>query len=375
MHTIKAYFDTAARFVLGAVALIGMSACDNVIYDNEGDCSNHYLVHFKYDHNMKWADAFSNEVTSVRLYAFDKQGTLVWQKSESGAALAAAGYNMEVEVPAGDYTLLAWCGVDNGLSTEHFNIPDHKIGETKLEHLTCRMTRTSVTDQAGAHAESKESLLPLFHATKEVSWPSKDDYLVVRDTMSLIKDTNHIRIMLQHLSDQDVDVNDFVFTIDEANGFMAHDNSLLDDENITYRPWNKQNAQAGIDISQYPVHPWWGGYDPAPSAQDDVDTNDGAITKVQMAICDFTIARLMADRPTFLTIRRTDGDLVARLPLRDYALILKDAYHHKMSEQEYLDRQDDYALTLFLDRTHHWISTTIIINQWRVVLQDGDFCN
>lgn len=368
MHTLKAFFDSSARIVLGAVALLGVSACDNVIYDNEGDCSNHYLVHFKYDHNMKWADAFPNEVKSVRLYAFDKQGTLVWQKSESGAALAAAGYNMEVEVPAGDYTLLAWCGADNGLDTEHFNIPDHKVGETQLEELTCRMTRSAVAGKA----ESKESLLPLFHATKEVSWPEKDDYLVVRDTMSLIKDTNHIRIMLQHLSDQDVDVNDFVFTIDEANGYMAHDNSLLDDENITYRPWNKENAQAGIDISQYPTHPWWGDYEGAPG--DDVPpTNEGAITQVQMAIADFTIARLMEDRPTFLTITRTNGDLVARIPFSDYAAILKDAYHHKMSKQEYLDRQDDYALTLFLDRTHHWISTTIIINQWRVVIQDAEF--
>ena len=42
-----------------------------------------------------------------------------------------------------------------------------------------------------------------------------------------------------------------------------------------------------------------------------------------------------------------------------------------MDDQEYLDRQDEYNLTFFLDENNDWHMTSgIIINSWRIVLQD-----
>ena len=43
-----------------------------------------------------------------------------------------------------------------------------------------------------------------------------------------------------------------------------------------------------------------------------------------------------------------------------------------MSDQEYLDRQDEYNMTFFLDENNRWLATTIIINSWRVVLNPTD---
>ena len=43
-----------------------------------------------------------------------------------------------------------------------------------------------------------------------------------------------------------------------------------------------------------------------------------------------------------------------------------------MSDQEYLDRQDEYNLTFFLDKEDRWVSSSIIINSWRVILDDVD---
>ena len=43
-------------------------ACDGLIYDGEGDCSVSYRVKFRYDYNMKFADAFAHEVDVVTLY-------------------------------------------------------------------------------------------------------------------------------------------------------------------------------------------------------------------------------------------------------------------------------------------------------------------
>ena len=39
-----------------------------------------------------------------------------------------------------------------------------------------------------------------------------------------------------------------------------------------------------------------------------------------------------------------------------------------MSNQEYLDRQDEYSLTFFIDKNYNWYSQIgIYINSWHVV--------
>jgi hypothetical protein len=61
------------------MAAAPLVSCDNQIFDYEEDCSVTYQVKFKYDMNMKYADAFAHEVTSVNLYAFDPEtGSLVY---------------------------------------------------------------------------------------------------------------------------------------------------------------------------------------------------------------------------------------------------------------------------------------------------------
>ena len=74
-----------------------------------------------------------------------------------------------------------------------------------------------------------------------------------------------------------------------------------------------------------------------------------------------------------MTIENKEGGITARVPLVDYALLLKDGYGREMSAQDYLDRQDEYSLTFFLDERDKWIATSIIINSWKIVLDDVDF--
>ena len=49
----------------------------------------------------------------------------------------------------------------------------------------------------------------------------------------------------------------------------------------------------------------------------------------------------------------------------------KGNYNKNMSDQEYLDRQDEYTMTFFLDEGE-WLSSVIIINSWRVVINEED---
>lgn len=84
-----------------------VSSCDSMIYDDQGDCTVHYRVPFTYTHNILSADAFASQVSAVTLYVFDSKGNLVLQKSDSGATLAAGGYKMDVDLPAGTYDMIA----------------------------------------------------------------------------------------------------------------------------------------------------------------------------------------------------------------------------------------------------------------------------
>ena len=108
---IQSYIRKTSGKLLAIIACTSLLyACDGLIYDGEGDCSVNYRVKFRYDYNMKFADAFAHEVNVVTLYLLDAGGRLVWQGTEQGEALAADGYVMTVDVETGEYDLLAWCG-------------------------------------------------------------------------------------------------------------------------------------------------------------------------------------------------------------------------------------------------------------------------
>lgn len=371
-HIIHKSTLAAAPALLAAMALFS-AGCNNTIYDDEEDCSVSYRLNFRYDRNMKWSDAFASEVRSAHVYAYNPEGELVWEKCETVPEYASESYSMALDLPPGNYHLVAWCGLNHtGSGEEHFSVST-SAGAPTLDNLTCRLGREQ-GDEGGA--VSRKRLDPLFHGTLDVSLVDDSDESVAPGvhtlTMGLTKNTNHVRVILQHLSGEDVDVNDFIFSIEEENGLMGHDNALLPDEPITYMAHDKRAGTAGMGIDDYPTVGTRSAFSGEAPASEGLTR--ATITSVSVAIADLTIARLIAGRQAYLTIKNREGEPVARrIPLTDYALLLKDEYLHKMTDQEYLDRQDEYALTFFLDRNDKWIGTSIIINSWKVVFNDVDF--
>ena len=344
--------NVVAKVCMASVCLLAMSSCDNWLYEEEGDCSVYYRLKFRYDMNLKWADAFANEVTSIHLYAFDKSGVLAWQKAEQIVPGTAENYSMLLDLPAGDYKLLAWCGLQNdGEQDESFSVPEARVGETRMEQLQCALNRQH--DESGAY--SNEHLYRLFHGVLDVSLPVNDDGGSYEYIMSLIKNTNHIRVILQHLSGVDVNKDDFIFRIDDENGLMAYDNELLEDENINYRPWDVQNVEAGIGMD-----------------------GNRAVSNVKGLVADFTVGRLIEThrKKMILAIDTKDGKKVARIPVMDYSLMGKEyyekEYRYPMNERQFLDRLDECVMTLFLDENNNWVSSVIQILSWRVVLSNVD---
>ena len=330
--------------LLAALLAVVTSVSCTAIFEEQGDCTLHCQIKFKYDMNMKFADAFSNSVTYVSLYVYDANtGKLVHKQVESGSTLQDQNYAMEIkDLKPGTYDMVAWCG--DGLAEGNFDVPEATIGSSEMTELSCTMDRKSggVVDK---------DIKQLFHGKKRVTFNST--YGTHVDTLALTKNTNNVRVILQHLSGVDVDKDMFRFEIKDENGYMDYDNSILEDEVLTYSPWGVTAGSAGIDA--------------------DIYGTKAAQTSVSVALAEFTVGRLMEDGNPVLSIYnvKTEEQVLA-IPLKDYALLGKGYYNRNMSDQEYLDRQDEYNLTFFLDEFGNWLTSRIIVNSWNVVYQDTE---
>lgn len=345
-------WQLAAAF-LGAASLF--ASCDSVIYDDLEPCESRHAISFRWEKNMVGADAFRGNVKSVTVYGFDQYDRLAFQFSEKGDALAMQGYTLPItDVAPGEYTIVAWCGLENdGTRAESFIVPQAEIGRTTRQELNCRMEREIRAD--GTHHSSKQ-LFDLYHGTAYgVTIYERNDMEHQGDhiyTVNLTKDTNNVRIMLQQM-DKDVYVDDYSFKIEEANGLLGSDNELKTDPVINYEPFHTAEGVAGI--------------------VEGTSRADGAIEGLGIAIADLKMSRLMARRPCVVTIYNSDGSSVLQIPLTEYALLAKPFEAEGFTDQEYLDCQDNYRLMFFLDSKGTWISSRININSWTIYKQPGNF--
>ncbi|MCM1198227.1 MAG: FimB/Mfa2 family fimbrial subunit [Clostridium sp.] len=340
-----------------SLCLVAM-AC-GVIYDDEGDCSVTYRVKFRYDWNLKYSDAFAHEVESVTLYLLDKDGNIVWQKTESGEALKDGDYAMTVDVEPGVYDMLAWCGTTDKGS---FEIP---AGAKVREDLTCTLVQR--TDSDGNSADVRGDIDRLFHGWLPDQTFGETEG-VYTYTVPLKKDTNNIRVVLQQLSGLPIDEDRFTFIVSAENGAMDWDNELMPDEHLDYYAWSTRSGTAGVDLG------------------------NGFVSSYSAVVAELTTARLMtrdntASRRSVLTradenfpaekkmrlnvIDNETGKMIISIPLVDYALLVKGEYRKDMDDQEFLDRMDEYSIVFVLDEGWRWVNMSINIHSWKHVYQNA----
>lgn len=352
---IMSYISRKGGLLLAlALAYMTVCSCDSVIYDDEGDCTPHYRVKFRYDYNMKYADAFAHEVGVVTLYLLDGNDSIVWRRTERGDALAADGYAIEIDgsVAPGKYSLRAWCGTDDRRS---FVVPRADRGR----QLTCRLNREYT---AGGGAFVDKDIDRLFYGRLDNLTFSGGEG-VYTYTVPLVKNTNNIRVVLQNLTEGEaLDDSQFSFFITSDNGFMDWDNSLIADETVTYHAWYTETASADFD----------GGTGEEGEGGNAGGTRQTAIGVQNAVVAELTISRLVKGRETRLVIVNNEtGAEVLNIPLTDYALLVKGYYNRDMADQEFLDRQDVFDLVFFL-KNGNWLGSQIYINSWRIVLQDTE---
>lgn len=315
-----------------------------------------HVVKFNYDMNMKFADAFHAEVSSVDLFVFDTDGHLITSVSRHVEPAEAKNFSIELrDLPQGHYNLLAWCGVKD---SEHFRVNPEDVSDPKIHHHICRVHRENDDSDGSAHI--RKDLGRLFHGHIDNVDMTQDEGRHVH-VIDLTKDTNVVRVTLQHLSGEPMNADDYEISIADANGLYDHNNDLMPDEWLSYHPWSLRGGTASF----------------FPEDRSDVTTRTQ--TDISAVIGELTVGRLMADRnkEVVLSVKNNHtGDNIISIPLIDYLLLVKGHYYSEggvspMSDQEYLDRQDDYPLTFFLDDDDHWLKTVIYINSWRVVINDS----
>ena len=307
----------ACKLMLAAAALLPVTSCDTV-WDNDDDCpiETEYRVKFKYDYNMLHADAFASQVHSVTLYAFDADGKLAFQQTDRGDMLAES------------------------------DVPQLTESISAIDDLTCRINRYPTT-LLGEPIDSVGYLQPLWHGSVETPVLTRAADRTEYITVPLVKNTNTFRIILQQIAAGPVDASLFEFTVTDENGLMAYDNSLVpNDGTLTYMPYYQAQGSADIEGT--------------PSAD-----------QINMAVAELSTGRLMVDSDVRLTIsNRETGETVLSIPLIDYLEVCRTVANYDMPLQEYLDREDTYTMTFFLDSNNAWINTQVIINDWIVRYND-----
>lgn len=280
-------------------------------------------VRFRYDYNMEFSDAFASQVNRVDVFVFDKDGTFVIKKSEQGETLGGS-YRMPLPLPAGEYRIAAWAGM-----SDDFEMPESVAGKTTLEELTVRMKR----EESLVH---NKALNPLWYGgVQAVSFTGRQEQT---ETVSLIKDTNKFRFILQKSGPgEELDINDCLFEIRADNGYYDWNNDLLDDDMISYRPYYLEKVEdVGI-------------------------------------VVEMNTMRLLEHKKVYLTLtRKSDGKELMRIDLIPYLLLTK-MEGHNIPAQEYLDRQSEYAIVFFYNpELLNFLSTKIVINGWTIWLKGED---
>ena len=315
----------------GAVRRMGYGSClllllvlfsCTSINDTLPECR--LYVRFRYDYNMEFSDAFASQVNRVDVFVFDKDGTFVMKKSEQGETLGGGSYRMPLPLPAGEYRIAAWAGM-----SDDFEMPEPVAGKTTLEDLTVRMKR----EESLVH---NKALNPLWYGgVQAVSFTGRQEQT---ETVSLIKDTNKFRFILQKSGPgEELDINDCLFEIRADNGYYDWNNDLLDDDMISYRPYYLEKVEdVGI-------------------------------------VVEMNTMRLLEHKKVYLTLtRKSDGKELMKIDLIPYLLLTK-MEGHNIPAQEYLDRQSEYAIVFFYNpELLNFLSTKIVINGWTIWLKGED---
>ena len=377
-----------------------LAASCTMIQDSVDYCPTGLYVRFVYDYNTARADMFKDHVGHVRLYVYDEQGQKVAERSVSNTAasapLADYGYALHLdpsELRPGRYRLQAvamqrdWDAAAAADGARYRHEADVTHGEAMritldhdpdvipgtqqhlVDHKSLPLDTLWHTLKVQSHAPTDGvAPMPMQRTSRPYSvYPLDEQYVTVTDnmatyaTISLVRDTKHLNITMRHLDfPDDVFHHDYEVTIVDDNATLLHDNALAPSDSLRYTPyaaWTSRFTDGGVIVDPTV---------PRATSQADDDAPDG-LRFQRTAHYNLMFNRLMynddAARSAMLQVRNLNsGKVVARINLPYMLAEGRAAYElYGYSPQEYLDREYDYHLNLFL-KGESWAYCDIVVN-------------
>ncbi len=377
-----------------------LAASCTMIQDSVDYCPTGLYVRFVYDYNTARADMFKDHVGHVRLYVYDEQGQKVAERSVSNTAasapLADYGYALHLdpsELRPGRYRLQAvamqrdWDAAAAADGARYRHEADVTHGEAMritldhdpgvipgteqhlVDHKSLPLDTLWHTLKVQSHAPTDGvAPMPMQRTPRPYSvYPLDEQYVTVTDnmatyaTISLVRDTKHLNITMRHLDfPDDVFHHDYEVTIVDDNATLLHDNALAPSDSLRYTPyaaWTSRFTDGGVIVDPTV---------PRATSQADDDAPDG-LRYQRTAHYNLMFNRLMynddAARSAMLQVRNLNsGKVVARINLPYMLAEGRAAYElYGYSPQEYLDREYDYHLNLFL-KGESWAYCDIVVN-------------
>lgn len=332
-------------------------ACDSVIYDDLQQCG--VRMRFVYDYNMEKANALPAQVDCLTVLVYDAEGRYVDRYTATRAELSDENYRMRLPLAPGQYQLVAYGGMECSDATFAFTT------DPAATPMTDRKVRIT-TEENGI---SSGQLHNLFYGALSFEVPLQDTETAMREyKVEMLKNTNNIRVMLQHLNGAPAVASDFNFEIVDDNVLFDYANRLIPTSPMAYQPWISGEADVGLNPSGTTTQVAyaelstsrlvWRGNAPSGTSMRVPQGTPGGQSSVETPLLRITNA--------------ASGTVVVEIPLINYLVLAKSEAHADMSPQEFLDRISEWNLTFFLDEKGVWLDAYIKVNDWVVRKNDID---
>lgn len=371
-----------ARNIFGtAILLLGAMAslwsC-RAVYEDSTDCDDIVMVHLKYDYNTARADMRRYHVGWVRVYAVNQDGIVeAYSDCANTAAskplaredfaaqfkgLSGGRYNFRAVAFQRPYEELA---AGEGA---RFDVTFPQVGEdfdqmmVKLRKTATKAAMTPSDYKVVAPECGLDTLWMTLDKERflDVRPIEQQTGIIIRDTVSLIRDTKYLHLTLNQIDEKDnIHASDFVVRIVDNNTTLDHDNNVLADDDVDYIPfaaWTTALSKNGVA--------YYSDEEASHAPADDPIVE-------RAAHFDISFSRLMyylegAGENARLQIARVedgkDPEVVVDINLPYYLAFGRGAFAlNRYSEQEYLDREYDYHMDFFL-QAGKWKFISIKVN-------------
>lgn len=324
-----------------------------------------YAVAFEYTNHTGTKDRFYDDVKKINLYVFDENNLVYTTTTELSPY--EQNFNIPLDIPMGKYHIVAW---GNILEDGNFTVTpeDFVIGETSLSDA--RLTLNRIANQFSMTA-SEEELDKLFYGElPNVEIPL---YYSKIDTMSLINNTNKVRIVLHwdHSgelteTDEKIDYNEVRVRLSASNAEYKYDNSFFATNNVVYMPWAYYLTDSILNADK---NKWLMMY----------FYSDNVAEVTNSCVYDFSILRMMLNSPINVIVERKKPVVPDPYNLLLNPIDVVETFGVYFSQsainaelQNLLDKNEFYRLDIYLtyDKlTDTYVSGTLNMKPWTLVPQ------